>query len=274
MAINKILVNVHKPKSNDRRTKLTVELIREFHIQFGQPLYFYIESGAILATAYLPQSKTALFSVKVDGENRTRLTEAKLKKIGAAFGDVLEFEFIDRDKAIVNVLPQGIKTKKRIISPVPRKEVSKEKRTLRKLENPESEEEQSSIEKSIKSGFGFGNPETNRKVEIAAVSHITQWYESRGWKVESKETEKIGYDLLCMKGSSEEHVEVKGRQGNSPSFIITAGEVKQAKSDPDFVICIVTSALKEERQTHRLTGEEFIEKYELSPIAYRAIKNG
>src|SRR5437879_5619594 len=70
-------------------------------------------------------------------------------------------------------------------------------------------------------GGRFGDPETNRKVEAAAVSFITQWYKSRGWEVESVEAKKCGYDLLCVKGSSEEHVEVKGTQGDSLAFIIT-----------------------------------------------------
>ncbi len=227
-----------------------------------------------MATTHQPQSKGLLFSVIVDGENRTRITEAKLKQIGAAFGDVLEFEFIDTSKAIVHVLPQGIDIKKRIIPPLPIKEESKEKRTVRKHERLESEVEQAVIEQSIKIGTGFGNPETNRKVERAAVSHVTQWYESRGWNVESVETQKQGYDLLCVKGADEEHVEVKGKQGDSPSFIITAGEVRQAENDSDFVICVVALALKKERKLHRYTGKEFVEKFNLSPIAYRAIKNG
>jgi hypothetical protein len=86
------------------------------------------------------------------------------------------------------------------------------------------------IERAIKTGAGFGNPETNRKVERAAISCVTEWYESRGWQVQSVEIEKRGFDLLCVKRSIEEHVEVKGIQGSLPAFIITAREVRQAGS--------------------------------------------
>ena len=127
------------------------------------------------------------------------------------------------------------------------------------------------LEKGLKVGAGFGNPETNRKVERAAVSFVTQWYESRGWRVESVEAQKRGYDLLCAKGSAEEHVEVKGVQADLPTFIITAREVREAQSNSNFVICVVTSALNVRPKLFRYVGKEFVEKFDLVPLAFRAI---
>jgi hypothetical protein len=126
-------------------------------------------------------------------------------------------------------------------------------------------------EQLIKSGGGFGNPETNKKVERAAISHVRRRYESDGWKVTSVESEKRGYDLLCSKGARSEHVEVKGVQGTIPSFIVTANEVKQARNDAAFVLCVVTSALSDVPRLHRFSGREFISRYDLAPLAYRAI---
>jgi hypothetical protein len=119
-------------------------------------------------------------------------------------------------------------------------------------------------------GAGYGNPETNRKVERAAVEFVMKWYKIRGWKVQSVEAKKCGYDLLCTKQGSEEHVEVKGVQGTGRSFIITAGEVRRAHTDQQFVICVVTSALSNTQQMSRYSGEEFTEKFELDEIAFRA----
>lgn len=128
----------------------------------------------------------------------------------------------------------------------------------------------SEFEESVRKGAGFGNPETNRKVEKAAISFVTQWYEARGWKVKSVEVEKRGYDLLCTKGKSEEHVEVKGIQGREPTFIITADEVRQAQTNSNFIICIVTAALTEKPQMSRYNGANLMKKFNLAPLAYRA----
>jgi hypothetical protein len=127
------------------------------------------------------------------------------------------------------------------------------------------------LKEKLRVGAGFGNPETNRKVERAAVSFVTQWYKSLGWKVESVEAQKRGYDLLCAKGYAEEHVEVKGVQADLPAFIITAGEVREAQNNSKFVICVVTSALKNSPKLFRYVGKEFVDKFELAPLAFRAI---
>lgn len=128
-----------------------------------------------------------------------------------------------------------------------------------------------SLEGQIRAGAGFGDPETNRKVESAAISLVSEWYESRGWKVESVEAEKCGYDLRCRKGSTERNVEVKGVQRASPSFIITAAEVKQAQSNSNFVLCVVTSALSGKPKLYSYVGTEFIDNFDMSPLTYRAI---
>ncbi len=129
------------------------------------------------------------------------------------------------------------------------------------------------IERAIKTGAGFGNPETNRKVERAAISCVTEWYESRGWQVQSVEIEKRGFDLLCVKPSIEEHVEVKGIQGSVPAFIITAREVRQMHKNPRFVLWVVTSALKNP-QTVRFVGKEFVKSFDLTPLAFKAAPKG
>jgi len=118
-------------------------------------------------------------------------------------------------------------------------------------------------------GGGFGSSETNRKVEQAAISCVTTHYKERGWLIESVESEKRGFDLLCTKSNIQEHVEVKGIQGGLISFIITAGEVRQSRSDENFVLCVVTSALSTPK-LHKFTAKEFNEQFALEVIAYRA----
>jgi len=119
-------------------------------------------------------------------------------------------------------------------------------------------------------GAGFGNPETNKKVETAAIAYVSSKYEFEGWKVESVEAKKCGYDLLCTKRSKELHVEVKGVQGSSCAFIITPNEKRQAEITNNFVICIVTSTLSKKPQMHSYTGIEFLKKFNLRSLSFYA----
>lgn len=146
----------------------------------------------------------------------------------------------------------------------------KERKYIRELEELTVEIEGQKVEESLRFGAGFGDPETNRRVERAAVSFVTNWYKARGWSVLSVEAEKCGYDLLCKKDAIEEHIEVKGIQAAGVSFIITSGEVRQARGNPLFMICVVTSALSDKPQMLRFTGDDFIKKFDLEPLSFRA----
>ncbi len=152
-----------------------------------------------------------------------------------------------------------------------------EKSFVRELEKvvPAQETSNSSVaEQGQKVGGGFGQPETNQEIEQAAISFVTEHYIKGGWSVESVESEKCGFDLVCYKGEREEHVEVKGIRGDSISFIITSGEVKQSQSDDTFVLCVVTSALSNPK-LHRFAAKEFHEQFTLEEISYRAtLKQG
>jgi hypothetical protein len=119
-------------------------------------------------------------------------------------------------------------------------------------------------------GAGFGSPEQNKKVEESAIEIITNHYKSKGWTVQSVENDKIGYDLVCRNGSSEENVEVKGISGGDVSFIITKNELNAAKNNPKFVLCVVLNALSPSPTIHRFSGIEFTSRFELSVIQYIA----
>lgn len=132
------------------------------------------------------------------------------------------------------------------------------------------EMEEKGIMQNHRRGAGFGSAVVNREVERVAVALVKEDYRRRGWRVDSVETEKKGYDLICRKGNQQQLVEVKGVRGDDISFIITAGEVKRAKTNDDFVLYVVTSALTEP-QIHRFTAKEFRERFDLEPISYRAV---
>jgi hypothetical protein len=126
------------------------------------------------------------------------------------------------------------------------------------------------FEKQVRRGIGFGNPETNKRVERAAIQQVTQDYVSRGWTVHSVEADKCGYDLNCKKGKDKEHVEVKGVQGQVISFIITRGERRRAQNDPNFVLCVVTSALTHKPTLCWYMPSEIERLFTYEPLAFQA----
>lgn len=120
-------------------------------------------------------------------------------------------------------------------------------------------------------GGGFGDAEQNVRVERAAVGAVIRDYRSHGWTVQSKETEKPGYDLLCSRGSVVLHVEVKGISGPDCSFVVTAKEKEKAESDPAFRLVAVTHALRpKRRELSKFTGPELLRKFRFAPVSFMA----
>ena len=118
-------------------------------------------------------------------------------------------------------------------------------------------------------GAGFGDVVINRRVEESAVEVVSSSYKRLGWEVQSVEADRIGFDLLCVKGEEEEHVEVKGVKGEALAFFVTAGEAERARIDPNFTLCVVTEALTAPKM-HCFSGREFLQKFALKPVTYRA----
>jgi hypothetical protein len=78
-------------------------------------------------------------------------------------------------------------------------------------------------------------------------------------------------DLECSREGVVEDVEVKGVRGSLPCFIITAGEVEQARQNGKFYLLVVTSALSSSPKLTKYSGAEFCRRFELSAIQYRAV---
>jgi hypothetical protein len=95
----------------------------------------------------------------------------------------------------------------------------------------------------IVQGAGFGTAEQNRKVERAAIKHVTEAYEAEDYEVTSVEAERCGWDLTVVGAGAELHVEVKGVAGSLVRFFLTRNEHDTALIDPDWVLVVVTDAL-------------------------------
>jgi predicted transcriptional regulator len=121
-------------------------------------------------------------------------------------------------------------------------------------------------------GGGFGDAETNALVEQAAVRKVIRLLKRRGFKVCSRESERIGYDLDATKGRTELHVEVKGVSGDVIQFPITRKEVAMAGSDTSFWLMVVTGARNRQARVHEFRGRDVKRRFALEPLSYLAAK--
>lgn len=119
-------------------------------------------------------------------------------------------------------------------------------------------------------GGGFGDPETNKRVEQTAVSKVTRLLKKRGFKVKSRERHRCGYDLEATKPGIVLWVEVKGVSGSKIQFIITQGEVNLAKQSSSFRLMVVTNAVGKKSQIHEFLGSDLESRFTLKPISYIA----
>ncbi|MEU4607428.1 DUF3883 domain-containing protein [Kribbella sp. NPDC023972] len=92
-------------------------------------------------------------------------------------------------------------------------------------------------------GAGFGEPATNREVELAAEAVVTRHYERRSWTVTRVAHLNCGWDLTASRGETERHLEVKGVSSSMPSILLTRNELRAAERDGSWLLAIVTTAL-------------------------------
>ena len=91
------------------------------------------------------------------------------------------------------------------------------------------------------SGAGFGDAETNRLVELAAMGAAVQHH--KGWNADDVSQQKYGWDITFRRGHEERHVEVKGVSGQRPKVLLTRNEVAVAREDVLWSLLVVTQAL-------------------------------
>lgn len=90
-------------------------------------------------------------------------------------------------------------------------------------------------------GAGYGTPDQNKLVESAAMEQACNYFE--GWQANDVSLDKCGWDITFSKGDEIIHAEVKGRSGKNPTILLTANEMASARTDPLWLLVIVTQAL-------------------------------
>jgi hypothetical protein len=116
----------------------------------------------------------------------------------------------------------------------------------------------------------FGDADSNRLVERAAIAFTSRTLKSQGWKVHSVEREARGYDLLCTKGHDRLDIEVKGIASDIPAFIITSNEVRVSRNDKRWRVAVVTRARSASPGFRLFTPSQFASRFDLEPKDYFA----
>lgn len=131
-------------------------------------------------------------------------------------------------------------------------------------EEPAERLDQRTIQVS-NSGAGFGDAETNRVVEAAAMRTAITHYSD--WEPDDVSQRKCGWDITFRRGVDELHVEVKGVSGQRPKVLLTRNEVAVARADPQWTLLVVTRALVSP-QVYEARRETMLEAVE--PFVYLA----
>jgi len=125
-------------------------------------------------------------------------------------------------------------------------------------------------------GYGLSTAE-NRVVERYAQSIVEMHFERLGFNV-TDTSRGNPYDLCCVSGDVEFHVEVKGSTGDAGSVFLTYNEVEHARAaDPRVVIAVVKGIrLDRDSDPPRAHGGELcvvdpwtIRSEDLTPVEYR-----
>ena len=117
-------------------------------------------------------------------------------------------------------------------------------------------------------GAGFGTPEQNRAVEVAAMDAVVDFY-GEDWRHKDVSADKVGWDLTFKHKETREvaRVEVKGVSGDRPVVLLTANEIRAAEEEPGWVLAMVTRALSTPQVTEH-TADEALAVAE--PYVYKA----
>lgn len=88
------------------------------------------------------------------------------------------------------------------------------------------------------------NAELRKRVEIAAMNTVAEYFAFRGYRVEYRHDENLGLDLEATLNSRTLLLEVKGLSGEFNSVELTPNEYRNAmRKVVSYRICVVSNAL-------------------------------
>ena len=111
--------------------------------------------------------------------------------------------------------------------------------------------------RSSSQGFQV-SPRIRKAIELKAMEMATEYFHQLGWIVKDVSPNKP-YDLNCMRGDDELHVEVKGTTSSGAQILLTPNEVKHAQRKyPDMALFIAINLQVDNTEDDlKVTGKEF-----------------
>ena len=118
------------------------------------------------------------------------------------------------------------------------------------LEYIEGIENKKRGEKPRSSSPRIVDTEHNKLVEEGAIKATRRHYESKKYKVESVESENLGWDLEAVRGDEKLLIEVKGTGAEEINVDLTPNEYEKFQTKGDYVLCIITQARSDQPNFH------------------------
>lgn len=111
---------------------------------------------------------------------------------------------------------------------------------------------------------------TRRRIEIAAVNKVCEYYEERGFHIVDRQKDNCGYDLLVTKGKKEFHVEVKGSSGDRFRLYLTLNEYNHMNATSKWRLAAVKNVFNEGCKLKIFNKDDFEDMFDVRPIEWVA----
>lgn len=116
-------------------------------------------------------------------------------------------------------------------------------------------------------GGGYGDAESRKQTEEAAIRFVQAELRRRGFTVVDRQRDNCGYDLLATSLQGRLLVEVKGTTSMTPRFVISRNEYRCSVIEPDWRLFVVTSA-RSVPCLHEYDADAMAAAFALDPLAW------
>ena len=116
-------------------------------------------------------------------------------------------------------------------------------------------------------GGHYGDAETRKAVEEAAIKVVWKYLEDNGYTVKDRQSDNCGYDLYAQKGKNFILAEVKGTDSSQPRFLLSRNERAHSETDAGwrlFVVCKTRTSPK----IRQYTADEMEAAFSFSPKSW------